>query len=88
MKKTILFISLIYFFSCNNKNSTENKTAIKPQAEHTEIKYVTAKSGLNYRKKPKKEVIGKFEYGKALSLIMIPYMYLEDIYLLNNHQQP
>ena len=67
MKKTILFISLIYFFSCNNKNSTENKTAIKPQAEHTEIKYVTAKSGLNYRKKPKKEVIGKFEYGKALS---------------------
>lgn len=81
MKKliTLLILILICFFSCENENktnlNTQNKIEVKQQIKKTETesktetKYVTAKSGLNYRKNPKKEIIGKFKYGKKLEII-------------------
>jgi len=37
--------------------------------QNIEEKFVIAKSGLNYRKKPKGEVMGKFEYSEKLQII-------------------
>ncbi len=77
MKKLITLIFLICLYSCKTENktnlSTENEVEEKEQIKKTEskieIKYVIAKSGLNYRKSPKGEVLGKFEYGENLKII-------------------
>lgn len=77
MKKIIPFILLICSFSCKTDNktnsSTKNKVEVKQQIKKTkpeiEIKYVVAKSGLNYRKSSKGEVVGKFKYGEKLEII-------------------
>ena len=75
MKNLIILLLLICFISCKTESKTntgaENEVEIKQQIKDTasEIKYVTAKSGLNYRKIPKGEIAGKFEYGEKLIII-------------------
>lgn len=77
MKKAITFIILIHFFSFKTDNrtnsNTQNQVEVKQQIKKTdsniEIKYVIAKSGLNYRKNPKGEIIGKLEYGEKVEVI-------------------
>ncbi|WP_405246799.1 hypothetical protein [Cellulophaga sp. Asnod2-G02] len=77
MKKLIPIIFLICLFSCKTENktnlNTENEVELKEQIKKAEskieIKYVIAKSGLNYRKTPKGEVVGKFEYSEKLIVI-------------------
>lgn len=77
MKKTIILI-LICFFSCKTENKTnsaikneiDGKQQIKTVKSNIETKYVIAKSGLNYRKEPKGEIIGKFDYSKKIEIIL------------------
>ncbi len=62
MKKIILLL-LILTFSCKeNKQKKENIIKEEPK----EIKYVTAKSGLIFRDKPKGKRLGKFEFNEKL----------------------
>lgn len=64
MKNTLLlFIVVIHFFSCKKENK-------KPPSfkNSVETKYVTAKSGLNYRKEPRGTILGKFEYDTELEI--------------------
>ncbi len=65
MKKVILIL-VILTFACKDKksNKAEIKTKVTQQTE--EIKYVTAKSGLIYRDKPKGKRLGKFEFNQKV----------------------
>ena len=47
----------------------EENTAIQKNETTIEEYYVTAKSGLNYRKEPNGKVLGKLHYGKKLLII-------------------
>jgi len=76
MKETFYFIILVLLFSCKtdltpkkNIDSTTLKKTNKISEVNNNIKYVIAKSGLNYRKKPKGQIIGKFEFGEQLEII-------------------
>ena len=75
MKKVfyILLATLLLNCKTNTKeNTTFNEDAIQvnKQAEPiTKEKFVIAKSGLNYRKEPKGEVIGKFEYATKINIV-------------------
>ena len=77
MKKIIYIIFFIFLFSCKTDNKKKINTEQKSPQNKTEktehqidYRYVIAKSGLNYRTKPNKEVIGKFEFGDSLKIIM------------------
>ena len=74
MNKLIyIFILIQLFISCKTEPKTDSIENIKikqPEKEkEIEFKYVTAKSGLNYRIKPKGKILGKFEYGEKLEVI-------------------
>ncbi len=59
---------MIQFFSCKNETTKDafNTGNSEKTIQKLEEKFVTAKSGLNYRKQPKGEIIGKLEYGKKV----------------------
>lgn len=77
MKKTfhpIISVILILLFGCKT-DSISKKNDVKaferPKAINevdTDIKYVIAKSGLNYRNKPKGKIIGKFKFGEQVEI--------------------
>ncbi|MBO0592959.1 SH3 domain-containing protein [Cellulophaga sp. E16_2] len=75
MKKLIHFVILIILFSCKTdpKETSAKKEIIlhknTNKEKDSEFKYVIAESGLNYRKKPNGEIIGKFKYGRKVELI-------------------
>ena len=62
-------------FSCktdNKENSIKNEITLnekQKKEEDTKFKYVIAESGLNYRKNPNGEIIGKFKYGEKVNII-------------------
>lgn len=74
MKNIIYILVLILLYSCKTKNKEnttiqEESIPLKQEVEQqVEYRYVTAKSGLNYRKEPNGEVIGKFNYGEKLQI--------------------
>lgn len=75
MKKIIFFLLIIQFFNCKTENNnykiidvSEERTQ-KLKENNVEEKWVLAKSGLNYRKTPKGEILGKFEFGEKLEVI-------------------
>jgi len=76
MKKLLYYIILIQLLSCKtdsnsiqNANSTTYENSTEISELNNNVKYVIAKSGLNYRKKPKGEIIGKFEFGEEVEIV-------------------
>lgn len=77
MKKLTYFIVLIIFSNCRHNDSNPKTIIEQENVENTGQykskniveKFVSAKSGLNYRKKPKGEIIGKFSYGQKIQII-------------------
>ena len=76
MKRILYCTILIQILSCKidaNSKKNEDATTYEKSTEIDElnnnIKYVIAKSGLNYRKKPKGEIIGKFEFGEEVEIV-------------------
>lgn len=77
-----LFILALFCFACDNTNSKnpeliisetdkkENTLKQKDSIKILDIKYIDAKSGLNYREKPKGKILGKFPYNTQVSVIM------------------
>ncbi len=75
MKKTLYFIILTLLFGCKTESTPKDNVDLKTSEKSKEtskvnndIKYVIAKSGLNYRKKPKGKIIGKFEFGEQVEI--------------------
>ncbi|AIZ43347.1 SH3 domain-containing protein [Cellulophaga baltica] len=80
MKNLAYFIVLVIFFNCrnNDKSNSNLKTIIEKEnienagkynSKNIVEKFVSAKSGLNYRKKPKGEIIGKLSYGQKIQIV-------------------
>ncbi|SEL08286.1 SH3 domain-containing protein [Aquimarina amphilecti] len=76
MKNTLYFIILIQLLSCKtdvdlkkNEDSTTYEKSTEIKELNNNIKYVIAKSGLNFRKKPKGKIIGKFEFGEKVEVV-------------------
>lgn len=75
MKKTTYIILISLFFGCKTENKSnpniinDSENITQKGEQNFEEKYVTAISGLNYRKKPKGKIIGKFKYGEKLNII-------------------
>jgi len=76
MKKNFYFIILLQLFSCKTDSNSEKKVEVITYEQAKEIneldnktKYVIAKSGLNYRIKPKGKIIGKLEFGKEVGIV-------------------
>lgn len=57
-------------FACENKKDSENdkKVEIQISKPAQEIRYITAKSGLIYRDKPKGKKLGKFEFNNQIAI--------------------
>ncbi len=71
MKNIFFLFVLILTIGCKNKkkdNSIKNNSfkSVEINQQAQEIKYVTAKSGLVYRNKPKGEKLGKFEFNEKI----------------------
>ncbi len=76
MRKAFVIGLIIVLSGCKK---TTNKQAPKPPEQQTLQKqqtpkenntyYINAPSGLNYRKKPKGDVLGKFEYNEKVTVI-------------------
>ena len=76
VRKILLSIVLIQLFNCktdpNSKKKSDliiDKDSNQVKTLNTNIKYVMARSGLNYRNKPKGEIIGKFEFGEEVKIV-------------------
>ncbi|MFZ3565274.1 hypothetical protein [Tenacibaculum finnmarkense] len=72
MRNVILLI-LILTLSCKDKKNNSNKKSsekaeIKTTKSIQETKYITAKSGLIYRDKPKGKQLGKFEFNDQIMI--------------------
>jgi len=75
MKKIVFVLFILNFYNCKkiNDNNSKSITTLekleKKEINNFIIKFVSAKSGLNYRKEPKGEIIGKFIYGQKLQIV-------------------
>lgn len=76
MKYFFICILLFQLLSCKTDSNTssniknESRTKVNDSSQNnTEIRYVIARSGLNYRKTPKGKILGKFEFGQKLQIV-------------------
>lgn len=83
IKISIYSLLIIISLGCKSEHKTETgviekaskikqdqESKIDPQQEQETIeKYVTAVSGLNYRKEPKGEISGKFKFGEKVKVV-------------------
>ncbi|WP_299899811.1 hypothetical protein [uncultured Aquimarina sp.] len=76
MKQFFICILLFQLLSCKTDSNTSSNiknesktTADNSSVNNTEIRYVIARSGLNYRKTPKGKILGKFEFGQKLQIV-------------------
>lgn len=71
--KKLLLISLLIIIGCKTDKKTSAQEGIKseiaPEESIEEVKYVTAKSGLIYRDKPKGKYLGRFELNSRISVV-------------------
>ncbi len=73
MKNTFIFFLVLFVFGCKNQEHNtpvkkNPKESIEIEKQAKEIKYVTAKSGLVYRDKPKGKKLGKFEFNEKVDI--------------------
>jgi|GEM_PF-2364301 len=68
MKKVILFILILLFFSCKNEAPSSKNGGDKNEVQGKKL-YTIALSGLNIRKAPtlKSEVVGKIPFGEEIT---------------------
>jgi len=76
MKFHYLIFSILLFLGCNAPIDKKEKIGIKTNNKSTitiinesEYLYVNASSGLNYRKTPKGEILGKFKNNDKLKIV-------------------
>jgi len=62
----VLILILCFFTACNSKKKEKNVVVIHEKVQ--DIRFVAAKSGLNYRDKPKGKILGKFLFGEKLEV--------------------
>ena len=73
--KNLALLCLLLIFSCREEQKTKitsnpnEKTIPLENKKKEEIKYVTAKTGLIFRDKPKGKRLGSFSYGSKLKIL-------------------